>query len=751
MTQFIPDEETLKNQLRGVKTAMNVTIDNSLENLGKKKLKNLKKEFYSKYYFDTGCEDDLKEIINTLNKKLLIVAGEKGVGKTTTITKVLDELSFKDEHKYLRIDFEREYEAIKNHVSEFDFFRKITARINTILKNEFYDVHESSDTPDTEEDHLEELILELLSPRPADYIYRDVYEEYHSERTDVRALWKQTDKSIPFKDWIRTGNNGGPFKGFYDIYYPKMKNRLGIKELIWGLIKFNRCKKFRLFFDNVDKVGNNLQPFLLSIVDDLQNDFSTFAKCIVAIREINIQRPKGEATGDQSSVVDIYYFNFEVNRKKSLKNVYVSNFVHLDEKDSMKMVEKRLKFVREVEFQVKKKQLECSEDYKNLTTDKERKKWMDELEDEIKKEWSYVMKINKFITQTYIDEKLPSLANFSLRQILDVYSNFLEYISKLIRHQHQHKIEEFFELPKNKRIYYMVSVFYDWLVHHGPDSDIKIYDIVELYIEWEKSNKNKLGCLMDHIILTRLQNIREESRFKSGKRKYYHTKVEEIHNDLSALKVSQTEVNKTVYDLCFTSVMNNLIDIRIANRMDVPADHTKIIGDDEIWITERGRICCTDTIYKFTYLLSTIDKHDGVSTSFLYEPTIEDIKKVTDFLWKLSYMNLHGLNSIKERTYGDLKDDWLDAYRNKYCYKDELQLNHIISHHKKHLSHYVSENKLKEYGKIENYYSQEIEKIKMSKGTKVKILPPIITSQAVIGDDTYQESESLKLKGQIDD
>lgn len=624
------------------------------------------KTFLEKCYVPVENEDEIINACFQINE-LTCIVGPRGCGKTTTLIKILSE-DCPDEFAYLRIDFSKELNLLRHLKKEepSNFENELRKRINSLLRNKFYDGRNLG--------YLSDLCIEMLKKPADDYDYRNVYEDYIDERQDAMFAYNDSGQSISYDKWL--GNREDPtVKNLVNL----VRKKLGIKQLIWGLLKSERCKKFMMIFDNVDRVPNFFQPYYLSVANDIQNDIGTFSKCIVAVREENIKRPKGNSDY-QADFIELVYLREK--RSISIKNKKEVNMPLVMDNFTNNIILNRLNSASEIDME-----------NNHVLTKRE-----------IEENWKLIRKITHQITRTYLREKLSKIANCSVRIVLDVYYDFLEYILS----KGEEEILNSMDSPMRSRIF--ESYFYSWLIQNGGKLDLYLYNLVELYYKWEESEE--LGCFPEHLVLTYLYNKKKTTE-KSG-RKYHFTVVGELYKEMLALGFNFNEIKNAILDLYYVDpVFGQMIDMR--NFRETSEITTSNISmNDQVWILPRGEICCSDTTHKYTYFIENIYRHHIPHKSVnLIEISEAHVEEDVRFLCKIARMHLDGLVRIKNNLQPKYGGQWLRKYKDKFCIGGHLQLNRIIYNHYQYLRKFCEADELKTLRKLRKKFNKEVERVNL--------------------------------------
>jgi len=661
-------EKMSRRQLNLLKGSIRFEVEGTSDEFRDSKFLQVSKEkFLEEYYIAVENEDEIIDACFHTNE-LTCIVGPKGCGKTTTLIKILEK-NCPDEFGYIRIDFSKELSLLRYLKKEDPtiFEDELRRRINQLLRNKFYDGENRQ--------YLIGLCIELLKRPLAHYTYRNIYEDYIDEREDAELIYDRSGMNVSYDEWLQNEDEDMLIE-----LIERVRKRLGIKQLIWGLLKFDRCKKFTVIFDNVDRVPNYFQPNYLSVANDIQNDIGTFSKCIVAIREENIRRPEGN-TEQQADFIELVYFkgskSYSIRRKREVR-------LPLIEDDfTNNVIQKRLELAKRMDLE------------NNPEDSKE----------EIEKNWELMEQLTQLITKTYFREKLSKIANCSIRLVLDVFYDFLKYI--LLKNETE--ISTALNSSKRSRIF--ESYFYSWLIQNGGKLDLYLYNLVELYHRWEKSEK--LGCFPEHVALTYLCN-RKRAIEKTG-RKYHYTTVGELHEEMSAIGFTSDEILKAILELYYVDpVFGQMIDMRNFKET-YEINISNINKDDQIWILPRGEICCSDTTHKYTYFIENIYKHHCARVMInLIDISSSHIEEDVKFLCKIARMHLSGLVRIRNNTYQKYGDRWLEKYKEKFCIGGYLQLDRIIYNHYQYLRNFCKLDDIKILEELRRKYDEEVEKVNLT-------------------------------------
>lgn len=715
MARLLINREIINNQVERIEHICRVDVEELPQfDIDYDRYDNYIDYFFDNCYVPVGNEKDIENLLSRRNG-LICIAGIQGIGKSSTLEKVMNELR-NNGSAVLKIDFNNEKKLINIKDPE-KFLDALDKKIVKRILFEFYDINPEGINP------IDQLLLELLSARPKKKIKNTVFEDFVLERLDLEALHKENEISQSYNEWIRTGNNSKPCKEYYKRR-TALQNRLGIKELIWGLSNLPSkeepfFKNFVLFLDNCDRLEHHIQPFYLSIVNDItQNFLPSKAKTVFAIRPENLSRPPEQLSARRSTMIHVEYYDQGKKTLDKFQGIYHGfNRLWL-EGEIDKILQKRISTLKKRDIDIQYKILA------NKHPDKSEKELFSQrriISKKYDEKWKFIETLTKLITDTYMREKFENITNYSVRSILDTYPHFLKYMVEELFEKTDDEIRKLLEKTPEDLEILMESYFYAWLAFKGDDEliNLPIYDLVKLFYTCDYISNPEVeqpSCYLEHLILTRLYNFEKEAA-NTGSR-YNCTKIREIVKELKGIGFSRPRILKAIHFLCFIGPSGgHLLELRIAGRDPKMQSWKDLRDNDDIWLTPRGRLCCTDTTHKYTYLLYFLYRQKKETPSISLALSPGDILKDTEFLSQLVDMHLSGLASIKKNTWNKWGTNWLEEYRKRYGIRPKhkkthyLQLERMFYNHIKYLDKFFEHKDLKLLKKISNHFAKGVERL----------------------------------------
>lgn len=633
------------------------------------------KDFLDELYIPVDTEEKIKNGIFNTNE-LTCVVGIVGSGKTSVLTKIF-ERDLPEGWCYLKIDFRKE--QICGDPQRYWEFRE---KLRNIIKDDIIIKFYSKEN----EKYLEELSY-LLIDDPK-YEYHSIYRDFNNAKIDAKEIYRKLkiSSTYTYSEWINSEKEKEEKNAdLREIVVKDVMKKLDMYHLIWGLIELKICKRFFVVFDNVDILPHDAQPYYLEVANGIHHIIEGHGKSVISIREQNIRRPPITTTGAFGDNIEVVYIDTNnipgIIHDKRIE--HVDGFGTKIQEDGLTTKDQAKKIIL--------KRLEYAE-----------KIWKEKGIQ--KNEYKIIKELAHSILNPYLEERIDYMANKSIRVFLDIYMIFLlEHLMEL----EDTKIKELLESKGVAQSRQIETYLYSWLVRYGGRYGIHLYKMVPLFERWmrDEEYREQLGCFLPYIISVRLYNITNRGNL--------FTTVGNVINEFTKnLKVDSEEIRKSIYDLYSDGVnyYGHIVDIRQRQGINNEKD---IRDTDQVWITPRGTILCSETSLKYMYILQELidTKHFG-DRDIEKSTKNEQAEYVLKFLYGIAYMHLNGLQIIRRIMYPNHEMKWLEEYKKLFCINGRLHLERILDSNIGYLKRIKMDYAVRnEFEKLKREYLEEVKHI----------------------------------------
>jgi len=493
----------------------------------------LEKNFFNELYADRMEREQI--ILRIPSKKLILVHGLTGVGKTVLLRKIEY-----DDKKLRIIDFKREIETF-GMTSKEEFESVLRDFVYHYLKNIFVNTDEN----------LKEWIFFIMQ-----------YDQGIEYRRFREITEYKTSMILHYNEFIEKSikeQQSEIRKKFENIYTEDNKikeefNNLLVSEKpqLITLINFirNRYPFTCLTFDNVDRLYQYQQAEVFTLGIDISNKGNI--PIIIALRSPNVEYLKMHLHGDviyRKQINDFF---------KSSDNIF--NLNDIPDRVLSTVLERRIELITKKENSIFIQEVleEFQKDYRTFDLEKCKKNF-----------WN----IFKIITDTFVDQGVHQRCNYNLRGILLEYFKFIYNI--MLNAERPYRFSILTKLEIGDRRTKIRDYYFKWITCGGKVIPIDKYQILNIYDDLFKSDR-KLKMLYVKI-LELLYNWKkifaEDPTFKkiSDIFSVFQITKEELEN--SILKLSKDQEGNEEFGFLLieksrnTSIQeNDLIEIMPAGR-----------------------------------------------------------------------------------------------------------------------------------------------------------------------------------------
>ena len=364
----------------------------------------LEKEFFNRLYVDRIEREKIEKMIPA--RRLILVHGLIGVGKTVVLKKIRKNLNNSGNIKFVYFDFKEITELFEKVTSEN--FREKFRRV----------------------------------------IYKKMYEDYVAKSKSFLKEWdiykiRFDDGYSDFREWVlsfvqRPLETESEWQDIIsEVPIRERYNNLSVQAQLKTILLFLKDKiAFVLCFDNVDRYQIKFQREMLSVNVDISNEVQI--PIILAIREPNLKLLISE--GD---VVIINYL--ERLKAGDEKSLIIENMPNAS---ILALLENRIDFIK------KQKSFSTLTDF----FEQLERKHEFSFNDFNKRFWE----IFHILSKTFIDQGVYRYCNYNIREILTLYFRMISKI--LLNPEDKYNISTLLIESKTISKTKLRTFFYKWLI-----------------------------------------------------------------------------------------------------------------------------------------------------------------------------------------------------------------------------------------------------------------------------------------------
>jgi hypothetical protein len=620
-------------------------------------------------YIPTKLESDLyKEVDDLNNGNIIALCGPSGSGKSTVSLKVKFDIENQLRTKLIFLDL-----RIEESSKTFDNVTTVDdEHIRKLLLSQFekdfpilINVEENSErinlyyfllSPEKEISKLKEAQIFL----PLQFLINKTARLYNKLSTKI---------AISFKEWFYENANQGDL---IDIF-SELDSLIDISHYVAFIRNQDKYDKIIFWLDNIDAFSNIQQTQIVDILEKLQRNILNSTKIVIAVREENIYRIGRFTDNFNEPFISQITFK-DPDNYDSYTNYGAINVPVMSTENIAKLVEKKLDFTFEKYIKygdkLKKQLLRIDTEIEflkrtnisqyNMNREqilKQKSKLQKDIDEHERmmvsnQEFSAIKLLSEKINDCFEKEKIIFLANNSLRNYLKIHSEFLAYLVAI----HFEKKENL--NPDELSNSQITTIFLSWIHSVNEYFGIETFNIIEELGRFQNNvSKNKIGCFLPYLILTRIWNecIHLNGKPSPENNPYVYNVVKDLCNDF---KYSEEEVKQTLYDL-YRQVggKGNFITFRTKKNIESPND---LDLKTTVRITYRGRVTLGHITNSYGYIRECSERFRNMN-----EMDISTEELVLIKIAQICEIHLNTLLQIRNVLYK--KDiNWFSFYMRKY-------------------------------------------------------------------------------------
>lgn len=605
--------------------------------------------------------------------RLILVYGFPGVGKTSFVASVLDDIG--DRVQVIRVDFKR-LEALVGELLELD----VQTELNSLLVSRCKSLLMSWGFG--ESDVVTALLESPERDQKSDAFSNEEFSLFSEYTDELRA--RQTaaqDVSMWVRDLLAHADRRIAAR------LREMAAKLSLVDLMYAVYRLAPEKSVPvLLFDNIDSIhSDETRVSFNKYVRRLHATIGPLARVIVAARTPNLVQEDLPDFGthlvdgievDYKDFIDDAQLEKECSRTRERQG-YCSAL------DRMRIEERLGGYGRE---QFAQSLLE------------KRNRYLDERLTEgisLPLEKENLARIRRVHSLAMRDPRIfgtaLELANLDRREMLMHISNFTRFMTEDVGAR-----AEGLGLTEEQRFFVLESYFYHWINDRGAILGTETYDVVQDWMAWHAAAKKTLGCSLTHLIIGAIYNLTGRIR---GKHEFVpRTRVADVIERLAQLGYSDGQIRSRILEMY--KHKETFIGLLETERFYKVKTVNDLRDEDAIWLTSRATHLCEYLSLKLLFVLSQLrkDKYIYRGRVFSFEDsdpiTMGSLAGVLSFLCRLAEMHVKGLAHVKEQLKGE---SWLDRFQGTFCIRarddaalerpGDLLFENVLDSHIKFLRH----------------------------------------------------------------
>ena len=627
------------------------------------------KDFFEKLYISTNLERDLYKEVNDLNNgNIIALCGPSGSGKSTVSLKVKSDIENQLRTKLIFLDL-----RIEESSKTFDNITKIDdEQIRRLLLSQF-----ERDFPilinNNEPSERLNLYYFLLSPEDDISEYKDaqIFLPLQTLTNKVARLYNKLSSkiTISFKEWFFDNANQGDLIDLFS----ELDSLIDLSHYVAFIRHQDKYDKIIFWLDNIDAFSNVQQTQIVDVLEKLQKNILNSTKIVIAVREENIYRVGRFTDNFNEPYLSKITFR-DPDHNDSYTDYGAINVSVMSSENIARLINKKLDFTYEkyvkygekLNLQLQRLENEINELMKNSRAQynirrEQILKQKSILQESIKEheqgktsvqDFLLIRTLSDKINDCFANEKIIFLDNNSLRNYLKIHSEFLSYLVGYLLSKKE--TETPFEIPH----WQITTLFLSWIHSVNETFGIETFNIIEELGRLQNSvNKDKIGCFLPYLLLTRIWNecIHLNGKPSPENNQYVYKIIQDLCTDF---KYTEEEVKQTIYDL-YRQVggKGNFITFRTKKVIEGPGD---LDLKSTVRITYRGRVTLGHITNSYGYIKECTERLRNI-----HEIDIESEKLVLIKLAQICELHLKALLQIRDTLY-EKNENWFNNYLRKY-------------------------------------------------------------------------------------
>lgn len=436
-------------------------------------------------------------------------------------------------------------------------------------------------------------------------------------------------------DWFQHGEDR------YGETFNKVVSDLRTAHVVQAAVRIlPKTKRIVLIFDNVDRIPAQYQPNFMEAVNDEQIALGGLCTSVIAIRKENVRslRPRDGAGGDYLAYIG------------PSDEAYPARLMPRTSIDHVKKVlEKRHGFVQTLYNA-------CFAEYEQQLALKD----ADHLHNAV---------VGEFMTHS-----VHSLANGSLRTVIEIYRSFAEYLLVLVQQKYI-KLEHL-SGRSSKYAGYLQTLFFLWLKTQGSSHDITLYDMHKVMNQIDEVNDFTLNASEHHLLLACIFNL---SPIDPGNLTNYPT-FGDVYERLQDLGFSFSKIHRAFLDMCSRPGDPPRL-VEFCDREDRIEDLNEN-SECRVRLTTLGAEVVVEIFNKVGYAWELAEKwakeNRELRKVYFQLTRKERISILYDYLCHRARVHLKLMFVLKDRLKIKYEDQWLDAYRKIFGIRGKVQIERIL-------------------------------------------------------------------------
>ena len=633
------------------------------------------------------AEEELRTAIQE-SAHYIVVLGRGGGGKTSLVTKVLEDLKPEQKGLVFRFDFKAiaDNERVEAHRDE----EKLAENLGPTFREEVMTKLKEF-VNDTENLTLDDLVGQLA--RDGNHSYEpdidtvNVRFELHTQfdRQRRSGKWKGS-----FNDWLEHQIQKGaePVVKLLDGLTKNLTPKTFLQALV-TVRKPQAVNKAILLFDNIDSIqSKRLRDAFRQFARSYTNNVGEYAKVIVCLRPENIERNldrslRENAPPDVGAFIYEYIDldkNYDVSVKREASGHNMAAMDRGMEGDAPDPEDPRVQFSQAIIAKRFDYLDWCVRDTKIPVRDAEKLQTL-------RRRCAFVLEIG------HVQNTLSRLTNFDIRAMQVMLANFVEDLDKHTD-THLEKIEHDIHRERNsdrrKRFIgewenQIESHLYFFIANMGNSSnspfDPNLYNIAKWVASWQSKEKTAVALMASRLALTCLYN-EADIKGKQKSRVYNLVTTSQIVEQCERIGIKRADTSANLQSFCDEMSARRFVET--SNPFAVASLDQKKWEEEKLAPTPRTQLLLEVMELKFHFLLALMRREEivlpGQEQPFQFDPqnsvTPATIGAVLQFICLVGRMELEMLDNVKLSPFAQDKPGWLNDFRDEFCVYQAMPSNY---------------------------------------------------------------------------